>query len=264
MRFPSGRVRLALIVFALGAMATAIPAVAGSAPAATGPGLLPDLQTVVPSPPADRQPAAARPAAVLQRHRQHRPGARSRSGPRPSATSRTGSRRSGTPTATSSASGSRASTSSILRTTTGTSATWRCSRSAGARPTGPVVSGNSIKVTFCLIDWYALEGNSPTKKRGFFDCETSYQGISAGWVDQYHHSLEGQRLDLTTAPNDTDLYLVSTSNFAHAFEETNPDNNTAWVRFRLSQESQGNRKLTVTGNSPCATPAMCGVGVPNR
>jgi Lysyl oxidase len=131
-------------------------------------------------------------------------------------------------------------------------------------PTGPVVSGNSIKVTFCLIDWYKLDGNSPTRDRGFFDCETSYQGISAGWVDQYHHSLEGQRLDLTSAPNNTDLYLVSTANFANAFLETNPNNNTAWIRFRMSQDSKGNRKITVTGNSPCESPAMCGVGAPNR
>ncbi len=131
-------------------------------------------------------------------------------------------------------------------------------------PTGPVVSGNSIKVTFCLIDWYRLEGNTNTKDRGFFDCETSYQGISAGWVDQYHHSLEGQRLDLTSAPNDTDLYLVSTANFAGKFLETTTKNNTAWASFRLSQDSNGNRKLTVTGHSQCDSPSMCGVGVPNR
>ena len=131
-------------------------------------------------------------------------------------------------------------------------------------PTGPIVSGNSIKVTFCLIDWYKLDGNSPTRDRGFFDCETSYQGISPGWVDQYHHALEGQRLDLTGAPNNTDLYLVSTANFANAFLESDSTNNTAWIRFRLSQDSKGNRKLSVLGNSPCSTPAMCGIGAPIR
>jgi len=131
-------------------------------------------------------------------------------------------------------------------------------------PTGPVESGNSFKVTFCLIDWYALDGNSSTNDRTFWDCETGYQGISAGWVDQYHHSLEGQRLDLTGAPNGTDLYLVSTANFAGKFLETTMTNNTEWVKFRLSQDSQGNRKVTVLGNSDCETPAMCGVGVPNR
>jgi Lysyl oxidase len=131
-------------------------------------------------------------------------------------------------------------------------------------PTGAVVGNNSLKVTFCLLDWYRLDGNSNTAAREFWDCETGYQGISAGWVDQYHHSLEGQRLDLTSAPNDVDLYLVSTSNFAGKFRESDSTNNTEWVSFRLSQDSNGNRKITVTGHSPCETDAMCGIGVPNR
>ena len=77
-------------------------------------------------------------------------------------------------------------------------------------PTGPIVSNASIKVTFCLIDWYKLEGNSANPAKEFWDCADSYQGISVGWVDQYHHSLEGQQLDLTNAPNANDYYLVST------------------------------------------------------
>ena len=131
-------------------------------------------------------------------------------------------------------------------------------------PTGPVVGENSKKVTFCLLDWYRLDGNSNTASREFWDCETGYQGISPGWVDQYHHSLEGQRLDLTSAPNGIDLYLVSTANFDAAYRESNFANNTEWVRFQLSQDSSGNRKITVTGHSPCESEAMCGIGVPNR
>ena len=131
-------------------------------------------------------------------------------------------------------------------------------------PTGPVVGENSKKVTFCLLDWYRLDGNSNTASREFWDCETGYQGISPGWVDQYHHSLEGQRLDLTSAPNGVDLYLVSTANFDAAYRESNLANNTEWVRFQLSQDSSGNRKITVTGHSPCESEAMCGIGVPNR
>lgn len=133
-------------------------------------------------------------------------------------------------------------------------------------PTGPVAGGNSQKVTFCLLDWYRLDGNSNTANRTFWDCERGYQGIAAGWVDQYHHSLEGQALDLTNVANANDLYLVSTANFANKFAESNPNNNTAWVRFTLSGTggNGGNRKVTVTGNSPCSTPAMCGVGAPNR
>jgi hypothetical protein len=131
-------------------------------------------------------------------------------------------------------------------------------------PTGPVVSNASIKVTFCLIDWYRLEGNSPTTQKEFWDCETSYQGVSVGWVDQYHQSLEGQKLDLTDAPNANDYYLVSTTNYANKFLEKTTANNTAWVKFRLYSDSKGNRKIEVLGNSPCSSPGLCGENAPNR
>jgi Lysyl oxidase len=130
-------------------------------------------------------------------------------------------------------------------------------------PTGDVVGGNSIKTTFCLIDWYKLEGNSPTSERIFWECQTSYQGIAPDWVDQYHHSLPGMDVDLTGEPNATDYYLVSTANYARTFVESNYTNNTAWVKFTLSGTGV-NRKIEVTGNSRCATPGLCGVGAPNR
>jgi hypothetical protein len=131
-------------------------------------------------------------------------------------------------------------------------------------PTGPVVGNNSLKVTFCLIDWYKLDGNSPTGEKVFWDCATSYQGISSGWVDQYHQSTEGQQLDITGIPNADDYYLVSTANHEGTYLESNYTNNTAWVKFRLYQTSNGNRKVEVVGNSPCDTPGLCGVGAPNR
>jgi Lysyl oxidase len=131
-------------------------------------------------------------------------------------------------------------------------------------PTGPIVGGNSIKTTFCLIDWYMLEGNSSTPERIFFDCETSYQGITPGWVDQYHQSLDGQELDLTGVPLANDYYLVSKANYAQIFVESDYTNNTAWVRFRLYQDSKGNKKIEVTGHSPCSSPGLCGERSPNR
>jgi hypothetical protein len=131
-------------------------------------------------------------------------------------------------------------------------------------PTGPVVSDATIKVTFCLIDWYALDGNANTKEREFWDCANSYQGISVGWVDQYHQSLEGQRLDLTSVPAANDYYLVSTSNYAGKFLEKTTANNTAWAKFRLYSDEKGNRKLEATGHSPCSTPGLCGDNAPNR
>jgi hypothetical protein len=131
-------------------------------------------------------------------------------------------------------------------------------------PTGPVVGGLSIKTTFCLIDWYKLDDNAPSAERVFFDCYTSFQGISSGWVDQYHQSTEGQQLDVTGIPNADDYYLVSTANYAARFKETSLTNNTAWVRFRLYTDSKGNRKIEVTEHSPCDSPGMCGERSTNR
>jgi hypothetical protein len=131
-------------------------------------------------------------------------------------------------------------------------------------PTGRIVGGNSIKTTFCLIDWYKLDDNPKTPERSFFDCYKSFQGISSGWVDQYHQSTEGQQLDLTGVPEADDYYLVSTANYARIFTELDYTNNTAWVKFRLYKDSKGNRKIQVTDRSPCESPGMCGERATNR
>jgi Lysyl oxidase len=131
-------------------------------------------------------------------------------------------------------------------------------------PTGPIVGRNSVKTTFCLLDSYKLDDNAPTAERVFWDCYTSLQGISTGWVDQYHHAVEGQQLDLTGAPEADDYYLVSTSNHARTYLESDYTNNTAWVRFRLYLDGNGNRKVQVTGRSPCDSPGLCGERSTNR
>lgn len=130
-------------------------------------------------------------------------------------------------------------------------------------PDGPVWGGNSIKTTFCLIDWYKLEDNSRTPERTYWDCAGSYQGISVGWVDQYHQSTEGQQLDVTGALPGL-YYLVSTANPDGNFLETTKRNNTAWVGFELTRESNGNPKIQVISHSPCNSPGLCGEGAPNR
>ena len=131
-------------------------------------------------------------------------------------------------------------------------------------PTGPVVGTNSKKVTFCLIDWYMLVGNSPTTDRTYFECERSYQGISPGWVDQYHQSTEGQQLDLTGAHEGT-YYLVSTANPDGIYLEKDLTNNAAWTSFKLIRDSNGNPKIKIIGNSPCILGSgMCGENSPNR
>jgi Lysyl oxidase len=131
-------------------------------------------------------------------------------------------------------------------------------------PAGSLVGGQSVKVGFCLIDLVRLDGNAPTSEKVFWDCYTSYQGVSAGWIDQYHQATDGQQLDLTGAKNGNDYYLVSTTNPDKVFLEQSTTNNTAWVHFSLSADSNGNRKVTVLGNSPCDSPGLCGAYSPNR
>ena len=132
------------------------------------------------------------------------------------------------------------------------------------KPDGPLVGGISVKTTFCLIDWYKLDDNAPNKERVFFECATSFQGVSTGWVDQYHQSLEGQSVDLTGVPEAGDYFLVSTSNPARRFVESDYENNSAWVKFGLERASNGNRKIAVKEHSPCDSPSMCGEQTPNR
>ena len=128
---------------------------------------------------------------------------------------------------------------------------------------GAVLSNQSIKTTFCLIDWIQLEGNSPTGDRNYFDCgKDVLQGISAGWGDQYHHALEGQELEITGASPGI-YYLVSTANEAGNFIETTKANNTAWTSFRLTRDSQGKAKITEISHSPCSG-WQCGEGLQNR
>ncbi len=131
-------------------------------------------------------------------------------------------------------------------------------------PAGPIVGDNSIKTTFCLIDWYRLESNSPTKARTYADCKGERQGISPGWVDQYHQSIDGEGLDITGVPSGR-YYLVSTTNPDGIFIEENDTNNTAWVAFDLTRTSTGgNPKITTVGHSPCESPGLCGEKAPNR
>ncbi|HEX2046448.1 MAG TPA: lysyl oxidase family protein [Acidimicrobiales bacterium] len=129
--------------------------------------------------------------------------------------------------------------------------------------TGPVVGGNSIKVTFCLIDWYKLDDNPAHTEVSYFHCGADRQGISPGWVDQYHQATEGQALDVTgMAPGD--YYLVSTSNVGNVFREADYTNNTAWVRFTFERPNGGNPKITLTDRSPCDSPGLCGEQMNNR
>jgi hypothetical protein len=121
---------------------------------------------------------------------------------------------------------------------------------------------NSVKTTFCLIDWYELGSNSNTNERAYWDCAAGLQGIQSGWVDQYHHALPDQNIDLTGVPAGV-YYLLSTANPDGDYLESDVTNNSAWVSFRLRREG-GNPKLLEIDHSPCSSPGMCGEQALNR
>ena len=131
-------------------------------------------------------------------------------------------------------------------------------------PTGPVVGAAEVESSFCLLDIINLDGNAPTSGRGFWDCYTSYQGISSGWADQYHQATVGQQLVITDLPNAEDYYLVSVSNPDQILVESDYSNNEAWVRFSVAAGSKGNRKITVFEHSTCSSPGLCGEYTANR
>jgi Lysyl oxidase len=123
----------------------------------------------------------------------------------------------------------------------------------------------SFKTTFCLIDWVKIDDNKKTPEVTYWACDRTapYQGVSVGWVDQYHHSLEGQEIDLTAAPVGV-YYLQVHVNDDGVFLESNTGNNVAWVSFSLSRDSRGNPKIALVSHSPCSSATMCGEGLPNR
>ena len=135
---------------------------------------------------------------------------------------------------------------------------------------GPVVVNDrgiaqSFKTTFCLIDWVKIDAQKKTPDVTYFACDRTapWQGVSVGWIDQYHHSLDGQEVDFSGAPSGI-YYLQVHVNDEGVFVESNESDNVAWRSFSLSRDSQGNPKITYISSSPCSSPNMCGNELPNR
>ena len=59
-------------------------------------------------------------------------------------------------------------------------------------------------------------------------------------------------------------YLISTTNPDGKFLEKNLANNTAWISFELSRDSNGNPKIRLLEYSPCDSAGLCGEQTPNR
>lgn len=119
------------------------------------------------------------------------------------------------------------------------------------------------KVTSCLIDWVKISDNSPNNERAYSDCAGQFQGVSPKWMDQYHHSLEGQELDVTTLDSGY-YFVVITANPEHNFIEKDFTNNQAWILIYYNNDDKGNPKLEILHQSECIEyPGLCEYG-PNR
>jgi hypothetical protein len=127
-----------------------------------------------------------------------------------------------------------------------------------------IFTGNEIKtgakaekVTSCLIDWVKISDNSPNHERVYSACDGEFQGVSPGWMDQYHHATEGQELDVTDIPTGY-YFIVITANPERNFIETDFTNNQAWLLIHFINDPNGNPKLKILDESECPDyPGLC-------
>lgn len=127
-------------------------------------------------------------------------------------------------------------------------------RSADGTTWDPITGREVVKTTFCLIDVNKIQQvspdnpdlydvvKSPANQNLYNDCFADVQGIQAGWMDRYTHSLPGQEVDVTDL--EAGVYrVVNIVNPANWFLESNYENNIGWTCFSLSRDSNGNALL---------------------
>lgn len=83
------------------------------------------------------------------------------------------------------------------------------------------------KYGFCVIDIQPYGGPS----QNYRSCGSN-QGISVGWADEYHSSLDGQWIDITGLP--AGAYILENEvNSEWLYEESSYDNNRAYFAVRI-------------------------------
>lgn len=109
---------------------------------------------------------------------------------------------------------------------------------------GPALPSFGAKQAFCWLDSARIQGNLPPH----YNCGN--QGITAGWSDIYNRGLDCQWIDITgVAPGDYQL-RVNVNDSRQVTVESNYDNNTAIVKFRLTPSSSRTVSPEVTVTRP--------------
>jgi hypothetical protein len=106
-----------------------------------------------------------------------------------------------------------------------------------------------------MMDSYALLDSG---EKRFVDCNAEMQGISPGFVGRIGYELPGQEIEITSLESGI-YYLIITTNPDRIFKESDYENNTAWISFRISGVQRGNRTIEEIANSPCThINGLCG------
>ena len=112
---------------------------------------------------------------------------------------------------------------------------------------GDPIGPTGVKTTFCLVDVEYADQKTRGSDRGYFECNGDLQGISVGWGDEYHHSTQGQELDITGLPAG-EYYLTHDADPDNHWLETDEVAQRSWVKFRLSRKG-ANPEVTVLDSS---------------
>lgn len=95
--------------------------------------------------------------------------------------------------------------------------------------TGRAVA-RGMKIGFCLEDFFPAAYPLLPIGKDRFDCV--HQGISEGWADQYHKTLDCQWIDVTNVPPGSYSLIISV-NTGRTFHELNYDNNRGVVPITI-------------------------------
>jgi len=118
--------------------------------------------------------------------------------------------------------------------------------------------GDAIYVGYCRDDMDAILVDSDFPNFGLgggsYGCFAGIQGISSGYLDIYHYSLDGMTFDLTEGVCNGDYAVVVEVDPHNYFLEEREDNNVMWVPYTLTEQLTS-ASATISADGPLS---FCG------